>query len=453
MNNTKVARVLSSVAVAVGLCVVQGCGSAWQPELSNSRALEDVPEYTEEGPLGWGDEESEDTATDAVDDNMDSSEGPGAGGEAGVVALEPAPDSTTHHYRAPLLVTFDSDATGATVTLSGPTAGEPDHVIPTDVRWNDLNTVASVHPGVFLLPSSSYTVTLDVGDARLDYSFTTSSVGGPLDEGASVEGRTYALSLQDASLVSPVGLSALVSQLPSSLVWLWGVEAGAYEDELSISVAMGEGVDDGFVQDQCVDARPLGGGVASVELDRSYFSNPSGDLEILVGSQLLVLEEGWIDGDFAADATSLLQVGLRGWLRASDLADIAPDSGEVCDWLASELTTDCDSCPSGTGRCLWVEVGGLSGTETSLELVAEADEQESEDLDDSASDGGDVPGTTGDPDGTGGTDTSPPDDEDCGSPQYDPFACSIGANAQPSGMTLLLLLSCGALSLRSRRHP
>lgn len=454
MTSSILCRLPSILALCALLCTGLGCAEGWGPELRNSGAADTVPAYTEEGPLDWSSNESDgDEAPGGTEDGLDSSDDSAAEAEAGLIALEPAPDSTTHHYRAPLLVTFDADATGATVTLFGPTAAAPDHVIPTEARWNELNTAVTVQPGEFLLPSTTYTVTLDVGDARLDYSFTTTSVGGPMDEGVLLGGRTYALSLQDAEVTAPAGLATFVAQLPSGLVWLWGIEAGDYPDELDIDVSLGEDADAGLVQDQCADVRPLGGSGASIDLQSSYFSSSTGDFELLLGSQFLVLEQGSIDGDFVADGTSVVEVGVRGWLRADDLAGLVPSGHESCDWLASELDASCHVCPSGSGQCIWMELRELAGSETSLSLAdleddaaAGADDDDEDTVDESDDD----TGATSDPDGSADDDDAPPTDEDCGEPDYDPFACSMGLQTRPSGTLFLLLVVCGALSGRRR---
>jgi len=442
------------LVLTAGLCLGTGCGDAWSPQLSNTRAADAVPTYSEEGPLDWSDESAggSDSTDEPGDDDLGQDDGL-TQSEAGVVALEPAPDSTTHHYRLPLIVTFDGDASGSSVSLSGPSALNADQVIPTEATWNDAHTLVSVQPGEFLLPLTTYTVTLDVGDARLDYSFTTSSAGGPIDAGVTLAGRTYALTLLGAEVIAPVGLATYVAQLPSGLAWLWGIEAGASGDELDIAVGFGEGTESDFVQDQCANTRPLGGSGAVIDLQNSYFSSSSGDFELLLGSQLLVLEQGWIDGDFASDATEVLEVGVRGWLRANDLAAFAPASEETCDWLASELSAECQTCPSGVEQCIWVELRDLGGSETALDFLDSNEDEgagDGDDDDDGIEPGDDDTGATGDPEDSDSDDDIPPFNDDCGGPDYDPFACSIGAEAGPSASTLLLLLAGVALSVRRR---
>lgn len=387
------------------LLLLAGCA---EDSLSRATALGggDGPEY--EAPTAQNDDDDAGTGNDDDDNDAEDPAPP-----LEIATVDPEPESTDHHYRQPIRVWFSGYAGGVQVRVTN----EAGDSIPVITSWDEGLQLLEIQPfegngpSGTLNPLSTYTVDVDVGDITLGWSFTTSVIGTPVDDTDSLAGRTYAMQFADVRVPDSAGLEALLASLGDGPVWLWQVELGDGR-EVDFYNGVGEDGDaDGVVeQDPCTTTWALGGADARVELlSNPYFASSPGDFGLSIDGTWLSFEEGWVEGDFAPGGDSLVEVALRGWLRAESLVPLVGD--DACAVLEDSAKLTCVTCPSGEGDCAWVEVEGFSGVETSADFS---------EVDDEAAD-------------------------DCGDEPLQVANCSVGG--RPAGLALLLL----PLLVRRRR--
>ncbi len=365
------------------------------------------PEY--EPPIAADDDDDAATGNDDDDDD-DDAEDPAP---LDIATVDPEPESTDHHYRQPIRIWFSGYAAGVQVRLTN----EAGDSIPVITSWDEGLSLLEVQPfegtgpSGTLNPLSTYTVDVDVGDTTLGWSFTTSIIGTPVDDKDSLAGRTYAMQFDAVRAPKTPGLEGLLNALGGGPVWLWQVALGE-DDEVDFQNGLGEDADaDGVAeQDPCSATWSLGGADATVELvTNPYFASEPGDFGLSIDGTWLSFEEGWVEGDFAPAGDSLVEVAFRGWLRSDSLEPLV--GADACELLEESADLTCIACPSGDGQCAWVEVEGLSGSETSADFS---------EVDDDAAD-------------------------DCGDKPLTIANCSVGGDSARLGLLLLPLL------LRRRR--
>jgi len=354
----------AALLLAPGLA---GCAGAF------GEGLEDTPAYRGSDPFAAddSDEGSLDGSGDDDDDDQssDDDEQPGGASDGSIVALDPSPDSTSHHYRRPITITFDGTATDAMVRVVGPSEESQEHELPLLQVWNSAGTSLEVLPAGFLLPDSLYRVSVEQNDSVMEYSFTTSSVGRPLDSDVVLEGLTYGIVLNEGVVVSPMGLASFVATIPASLSSLWQFHDMETSSGLSIDTGLAVVQDDGSsLQDVCTPTAALLPAYTGVSLEQAFFSNAPNSFSFWLGDRALQLEEAVVEGDFFPDGSSIEEVSVRGWLVGESLAQLVPADPEgtssienSCRWLEEYLEASCAPCPSGAEGCLWLHVRSLHG--------------------------------------------------------------------------------------------
>jgi hypothetical protein len=359
---------MRSLHLLLPLLLLAGCAANEQATLTSARSGGDY-DGSSLPPLAPGDDdESDPTAGDDDDDATPEDPAPALD----VVSIEPPPASEDHHYRMPVVVGFNGYAAGAQLRM----ADEDGTTVPTLDRWSADYTVLTAWPhdlsaaGGHLRPLHTYSVRVDIGNSSLSWSFTTSAVGLPVVDPGSLQGRTYAVSFADARSPDQPALAALLSSVVGP-TWLWQVDLGSGDLDFNYGLGMEDDAD-GLGQDLCTPTALVGGGDAAVGLDSNpYFASAPGDFVLWLDGQALEFEEGWVDGDFLPDGSGLVEVGYRGWLRVESLAPLLGD--DACALLSSRADLVCGACPSGEGDCAFVDVGGVTGAETSFELAPVAD--------------------------------------------------------------------------------
>ena len=346
-----------------------GCPEAETAALLQNRSTADY-DGSPSPPLAPGDDD-DDAATSGDDDDTEAlpdDEDPNYALD--VVSISPAPNSADHHYRQPIVVTFNGYAAGVQLRVineEGDTLGTLD-------SWNDDFTELTALPfeldqgSSFLHPLHSYVVGVDIGNTSLSWSFSTSAIGQEISDPDSLQGRTYAVSFVEARSPDSPALADLIGAVQGP-TWLWQVDLSGGNVDFNSGIGMEDDADsDGFNQDMCASTGLVGGADAGVDLvNNPYFASPPGDFSLWLDDQQIHFEQGWIDGDFLDDGTALVEVAYRGWLRADSLAALVGD--DACDLLDSQAGLVCEACPSGEGECAWVHVAGVTGVETSLELA------------------------------------------------------------------------------------
>gem|GEM_PF-1683687 len=424
-------RTLMTLVLALLVTLMVGCsisldgGGADAPAYRGSDPLneEDQPVPSaddDDAEVGDDDDASGDDDTGADDELAGASDG-----KAAVIALDPVPGSVDHHYRRPITVTFDGDGSSAMFSVMGPDEHGTPHSIPLlTPQWNDGGTSVVLASTEFLWPDSEYRVSIEQNDSVLEYSFYTSSVGEPLNQGVLVDGLSYSISPSEGSVVAPAGLASLLTGMSADFSWLWQFHQGQYPSELSVDTGAGSFDASDLVQDSCTPTVSLLSQDATLTLDGAYFSERSASASFWLGDALIELEDASVDGDFSSDASTIEEVELSGWLDVASLAslgsvDVSPagTADSPCDWVQQSLGEVCQACPSGSGDCIWVHVRSLSGALLAQPLAV-----------------------------VDSTLAAPCDGDDAFSSAV---SCALSASAPPSGLAWLLLPA--AALLRRRR--
>lgn len=297
-----------------------------------------------------------------------------AGGWVEVVSYDPPAGADDHHYRAPIRVHFSDAALSASVSLFDGATG---YLLPVEQEWSSDARTLTVWPVGWLEPLAEYAVAIDLGDASLEYRFSTSSIGTPVgpeddpDGAASLlDGRLYEIEFAQARADDGSNLGGLLPQLDEGPAWLWQVSFGESTQVLDLNTGLADVDADGNAEEQdlCTATQLLGTSDSPVLLADPYFSSAPGLVTLDVDGAALVFEDGWVDGDFAPDGASLVEIGFRGWLREDGVEAITSTDG--CKWIEGQIGTTCQPCPSGDGLCAWIEVAGLRGVQTSIDFAS-----------------------------------------------------------------------------------
>ena len=327
-----------------------GAGCAEQ-SLARAMGNEAPPEYEADDPLG-GDEADYGSGDD--DDDDDGVEAPD------IYNLDPAPDSVTHHYRRPLSVVFTEEASGTSVTITGPT-GAP---VPTEMSWSDDGSRVWIHPQPRLEPNTEYGVFIGSGGQPLGYRFTTSPIG-LLDEGVELGGRVYALDLDGLELAIPSGLGSNTDLAAAGSPLLQIGDAA--DGQATLSIGLGFEDDGNWNQDACAEAGPVSAD-EDITLTEALLTGEPDVLTFPLGGALVQLEEATVAFDVLPAGDGISELALDGWLRLDSLdALFGTDAG--CELVSALEGTGCEPCPSGDSQCVYVSLGGVSGLEVDAELT------------------------------------------------------------------------------------
>lgn len=336
---------LSPLALLALLTLLTGCADSLVARAGGE------PDYSESDPLAGDDDDMATGDDDDIPGDDDDDDG------VGLVNLDPAPGSSDHHYRQPLLIVFDTEASGAEVAL----ADDYGVAVPHTLEWNDARTRVWIHPVSWLEPDSTYSVSIALGSLQQSYLFSTSHVGVLDVEPESLVGSTWGLQLGDARVLAPSDLGA-ASTFELAGAPLLGLQAVSP----SVSLEMGMGVEelDTWSQDGCSTAGAVD---TPFELDGSYLSAAPELLTLHAGHTSVTLEAAWVATDVLPDGSGLAELELSGWLHESSLGDLL-ETPYPCEALAAGSSSACEPCPSTVGSCVWVEVDGVSAVEVQVEL-------------------------------------------------------------------------------------
>lgn len=343
--------VMRSMLIACVLLLgLFGAGCAEQ-SLVRATGNEATPEYEADDPLG----------SDEVDYGGGNDDGVTGGVETpDIYNLDPAPDSVTHHYRRPLSIVFTEEASGTSLTVTGPT-GAP---IPTEMIWSDDGSRVWVHPQPRLQPNTEYGVLIGGGGQPLGYRFTTSQVG-LLDEGVELVGKVYALDLEGLELAIPsgVGLSTDLATAGSPLLQIGDIAS----DQATLSIGLGFEDAGNWNQDACSEAGPITVD-EDIALTDALFTGESNLLTFPLGGALVQLEEATMAFDVLPAGDGISELALDGWLRLDSLdALFGTDAG--CELVSTLEGAGCEPCPNGDSQCVYVSLGGVSGLEVDVDLT------------------------------------------------------------------------------------
>ncbi len=283
-----------------------------------------------------------DTATDdsGVTDDTATDDTGGHPCYVAVEATSPANGSTSAYYRSDIAFTLSDPDASAVITTA--VAGH-------QATSSDGLTVSWVLDAP-MDPSTAYTATLDYCAGSVALSFTTSNLGTPMDDPASLLGRTYAVDLASARITEPPGIGSVLSGYLTTDILL-GVSAvdGGSLDMLGAVARADVSPDE---QDTCSPTFPFPTADFTAE---PYFAVGPQTVTLSIGGYDVDISDLQITGTFASDGTYFGGGTLSGSLDTRPLSALVDDSGDpgaICD-LAINFGAECIACPSdGEPYCL-----------------------------------------------------------------------------------------------------
>jgi hypothetical protein len=298
----------------------------------------------------------------------------GPGGDVGcgveVETTFPADQTPNAYYRSAIewqLSDADATAVASLTDSSGAAVAGTSTVDPdTDVVY--------FTPSEALASGATYTASLSFCAGNPSISFTTSELGGAVDE-ASLVGMAYEVNLNDARFIEPAGVAdLLLSQLENSIII--GVDAVTPGSSIQmIGAISGDGVS---TQDYCTPTIDF---PEASFTESPYFSIGPKDTDLTVAGVTLTISQLVLNGTFAPDGSYIGGAELSGELDARVLAPVLGDLIEesdpdyVCDLVAG-FGVSCEACSSdGELYCISVLADSITATQQteSVQEVAEED--------------------------------------------------------------------------------
>jgi MYXO-CTERM domain-containing protein len=351
----QVIRCALLLLVALGLCACAADSS-----LMSGAA----PEFYDESPGA----NSADDDDDVGGDDDDGLEDDGDPSGVSLVSTVPEAGSNTHLYRAPIRLAFSGYAGSSVVSLYDADG----YSVPSQRLWREDMSVCELWPSSPLAPDSPYRVVISLGDAAIEFQFTTSRVGTPVLPG-DVDGQVFALDFSAAESSATPKLASLLQGASASATWLLSSSAEA-DGSLSFDLAFALASPSGFDQSSCSPTSALGSeadSAGALEPDGSYFIASGSGLALPLDDQSLVLDFWAISGDFGPEGDQLAGVDFVGELVASSLG--LATVGEACDLAELEFGSFCIPCLSdSTQSCIPIDLEGLSGSQSSQEITLQS---------------------------------------------------------------------------------
>lgn len=306
---------------------------------------------------GDGDDDvADDDATgddDAADDDAADDDAAGVN----IQSSDPAPDSTNAYYRQSITVSFTAAVASATFTLQG-TEGD----ISGSTSSSDDKFDWTFDPTNDLVPSQSYSVTVNFDGQTQSWSFTTSSLGADVSDPTSLVGRTYNLDLLNANITEPPGVGSILAGYLGDVIILFSptaVDAGAGSIEVLGALGQDEG---GVGQDMCYPTLGLTDETPG-SFDNPYFQVGPTTFEADIADIHVVIGDLLISGDFAADGSAVEEAVFAGLLDARDFAGLLGDDADGVCALLGTLGISCQTCPDSEVYCLSIHAQDIHAGE------------------------------------------------------------------------------------------
>jgi len=307
-----------------------------------------APEYDAEDPLGDDDDNDDDAGT-----------GESVGGGPEILNLDPSPEASSHHYRAPLFVAFTAEASGTNIAVYD----DEGVLLPTDENWSSDGNRVWITPQPRLEPDSQYSVEIELGTQLLVFDFRTSTIG-LLDDGVDLTGAVFSMDLSTITVESPAGLGPIQDPLSPRvpLLQLGDIVYG------ETNLTFGLGVDEAgsYAQDLCTRAGQV---MADGDVTLSQ-ALVDADVELLsfqVGDATIEVEQAVLQFDVLPAGNGLTELNLSGYVRATSLNTLLGTDAS-CELIAGSSTGACEPCLLGDGECIWTELSGISGERVDLNL-------------------------------------------------------------------------------------
>jgi hypothetical protein len=265
-------------------------------------------------------------------------------------STDPSTGSLDHYFRGPLL--FELSEPDPTAQVIAPFAGtqtvDGDYVVFT--------------PDEPLEPDTDYTVVFDYCHGAPEISFSTSSLGAPVEDTSALVGRTYAIDFSEGRFLEGDDIGELLSTFfgRSLLIQVLSYD----EDGVDLRVAVSR--TGSTQQEPCRRTTDLEGMDVS---ESPYFSFATDEFSFGAYEGELTFLDFAVDGTFAADGGSVGGVGFSLTLRVSELVPIlgVGDEDELCE-LADQLGVACEVC--GGQTCVTVSADRIAGPAIEVDLVS-----------------------------------------------------------------------------------
>jgi hypothetical protein len=289
--------------------------------------------------------------------------------------VSPSSDgSSDFYYRDSVRITLNADDASATISLAD-ASGAP---VAGDMEYDSGMFMVTFTPAAPLEASSSYTAAIStcLGDDSI--AFSTSDLGGALEDGAeSLIGRTYIVDLASATFVRPTGVGQLIQGALSQNILL-GV-TDATDTELFMMGAISK--ESSPEQDFCNPSIDFPD--AADFSNAPYFQIGPQDTTLSVAGYDITISELRVSGDFASSGDYFGGGVLMGEIDARGLVDVLAEVGagdnadEICTLIATLSGAPCEPCSTdGLEYCLSIEVTDILAEEDpnqTLEEVADCD--------------------------------------------------------------------------------
>jgi len=304
------------------------------------------------------------------DDDADSSAGESAVDSGcdveGASVLYPEADGAEFYYRGHVQFVFDGIDEDATLTVTDGAGAAVDG----STSW-DENTF-SFAPAAPLANSTQYSATLTHCLGESTIGFMTGALGGAIDDGVDLTGKTYVVELDGARFVKPAGVGGLLMGLLEQNILLGVTEVT--DTEIKMMGAISE--TDTIEQDRCEPS--INFPEAADFTAAPFFSVGPEDTTLSAAGYDIVINNLMIAGDFASDGSYIGGAILSGLLDARDLVDALvggglledDDPNAVCDLIAT-FGVACGACPDGENYCLEIYVDQITANADDQTLVAQ----------------------------------------------------------------------------------
>ncbi|MDP2309915.1 MAG: Ig-like domain-containing protein [Pseudomonadota bacterium] len=272
----------------------------------------------------------------------------------------PAADATNAHYRA--AVEFHLSDPDPLATVSASFAGV--------MSTSENGEIIYYTPSAPLAPNTAYTATLESCAGSTALAFTTSGDGAPLADPNTLLNRTWSFDLAAARIVSPEGMSLVLSSVPQQplLIGVVAIDGATLDFIEGGSIANA----DTQSQDYCLATTDLPG----AEFGESpYFDLSAPVARVSVGGAPVTVNNLVITGTFAADATYIAGGTLSGILDTRNMGVLVGDPGNpaaACDLMVS-AGIRCGDCPDGERYCLDLEADQILAPEVSGFTISQVD--------------------------------------------------------------------------------
>ncbi len=320
--------------------------------------------------MGCGSKDGGDSAAGADGEGEDEA---ACAAEIGSYITPTSDETTDFYYRDSVRIQLTEDDPSATIALTD-MAG----TAIAGTTTLDAN-VLSFTPDAFLDGNTKYEAVVTTCTDSDTFTFTTSNLGGVLQEGAtSLIDRTYAVALSEATFLKPAGVGSLIQSAVDVNILL-GV-TGADDTTLNMMGAISE--TGSTAQDFCNPSLAFPDADFS---EQPYFQIGPADTDLSVSGFNITIVQFRISGDFSADGSYFAGGMLTGEIDARDLlqieavAGLGEDADALCTLVESVSSgaATCETCSTdGQEYCLTVEVINIVAEEVPnlvLELLDDCD--------------------------------------------------------------------------------